>query len=367
MNNGISSQSNLGTPLKPIVLNASLQKPKPKTVTMSKKGKKNTTNFIMSGPIARWGPIKFEDFVGILKNYDILIKEGDDLERAGASFNPTFGTITQNHIYEDGVSKLLRVSFVSEEDATTSIKIVIQRAFNQFSAVVKNRKKNKDGNKVVSVGYDCTRAIYKKGDKAKTGKCEKCHWKAVLKPMEDGSFQFTSIGTLESHVPKCLEGCSNNITPLLDHLSKMLDDHGKDLRDFEMFNETFSRKTNYTIPKNRVCRHINHKKWKAAQIADKEKYIDIYNPSEGNLNSVSTEDKVSMVAPFSSIEETNEFGCGCGIPEEDNFMGFCEAPEEQTIYAIPVPPKKALCTSIGKTPSSIYGIYGITEEEKPFP
>lgn len=137
MNNGISSQSNLGTPLKPIVLNASLQKQKPKTVTMSKKGKKNTTNFVMSEPISRWGPIKFEDFVGILKNYDILIKEGDDLERAGASFNPTFGTITQNHIYEDGVSKLLRVSFVSEEDTTTSIKIVIQRAFNQFSAVVK--------------------------------------------------------------------------------------------------------------------------------------------------------------------------------------------------------------------------------------
>lgn len=367
MNSSIPTQGGLGIPLQPTLFNTGFQKPESKTATLSKKGKKNTTNFVMSGPITRWGPINFEDFVGILKNYDILVKEGDDLERAGTSFNPTFGTITQNHIYEDGVSKLLGVSFASEEDATTSIKIVIQRAFNQFSAVVKNRKKNKDGSKVVSVGYDCTRAIYKKGDKAKTEKCEKCHWKAVLKHMEDGSFQFTSIGTLDSHVPKCLEGCSNNITPLLDHLSKMLEDNDKDLRAFRMFNETFSRKTNYTIPKNRVCRHINHKKWKAAQIADEEKYIDIYNPSEGNLNSVSTEDKVFMDAPFPSNEEIDEFGCGCGISEEDNFMGFCEAPEEQTIYAIPVPPEKAPCTSIGQTPSNIYGIYGITEEEKPSP
>ena len=80
---------------------------------------------------------------------------------------PKFGTITQNLIFNDGVTKLLKVIFMSEEDATTSIKVAIQRAFPQISATIKNRYKSKDRTKVISIGYDCTKSVHKKSDKKK--------------------------------------------------------------------------------------------------------------------------------------------------------------------------------------------------------
>lgn len=365
MNSRPPTQRNLKAPLKPIVLNVSPPKTKLKPVTVSRKEKKNTSNFVISKSLLRWGPINFEEFVGILKNYKLLLKEGADLERAGTRPSPKFGTITQNHIYEDGVSKLLRVSFLSEEDATTSIKIVIQRAFGQFSAVVKNRKKGKD-KKLVSVGYDCTKAIHKKGDKTKVDKCEKCHWKAVLKSMDDGSFQFNSIGTLDTHVHKCFEGLSNSSVGLLEHLSKLLCDCGKDLMDFEMFNETFHRKTNYAVPKKWVDRHIYYKKRKAGQNTDDE-FIDICGSSGENSNDLRPEDEALIDPSFPSNEDIEEFENGCVNSGEGKLIEACKIPKEEPIYDIKEPPEKIPCTFIGQVPPTIYESGVVVKEEKTYP
>lgn len=48
---------------------------------------------------------------------------------------------------------------------------------------------------------------------------------------------------------------------------------------------------------------------------------------------------------------------------DEDWMSTCEIPEEETIYAVPVPPEKAHCASMGGTASDIFRINKIIDEE----
>ena len=124
-----------------------------------------TTFFTVSESLQRFGPINFNEFIEKLEDYKVLVAKGEEMMKDSDVNTPKFGTITQNLIFNDGVTKLLKVIFMSEEDATTSIKVAIQRAFPQISATIKNRYKSKDGTKIISIGYDCTKSVHKKSDK----------------------------------------------------------------------------------------------------------------------------------------------------------------------------------------------------------
>ena len=124
-----------------------------------------TTFFTVSESLQRFGPINFNEFIEKLEDYKVLVAKGKEMMKDSDVNTPKFGTITQNLIFNDGVTKLLKVIFMSEEDATTSIKVAIQRAFPQISATIKNRYKSKDGTKIISIGYDCTKSVHKKSDK----------------------------------------------------------------------------------------------------------------------------------------------------------------------------------------------------------
>ena len=250
---------------------------------------------------------------------------------------PQFGTITQNLIFNDGVTKLLKVIFMSEEDATTSIKVAIQRAFPQISATIKNRYKSKDGTKIISIGYDCTKSVHKKSDKERSSECEKhegcekCHWKAILVPMDDGNYIFTKIGTLENHLSKCFDGYSNIGQTLLDSLAKKIGDRKKDITYFNAFNDTFLKKTNYTIPKYRVNRHINYKETQATQVVY-DRYRDIYAQSENCLSNLSCED-MELIGAFMEIKKGNaEFEYETVVSQGSKIMGvMCLWPNQKEV------------------------------------
>ena len=100
---------------------------------------KKSTFFTVSESLQRFGPINFNEFIEKLEDYKVLVAKGEEMMKDSDVNTPKFGTITQNLIFNDGVTKLLKVIFMSEEDATTSIKVAIQRAFPQISATIKKQ------------------------------------------------------------------------------------------------------------------------------------------------------------------------------------------------------------------------------------
>lgn len=209
-------------------------------------------------------PLSYTQFISSLddiRDYNIydtnaLIRSKEPL--AGVGYKDAMD------LYRDGFSKLVKAKFIDVNDATLSLKAVIQRTFRMLSAYP-----NKDYNDKLT--YYCSKKsntnngdeiceavniYFKEGFTLTLGKCK---WKCILSQENSpGYYYFSYVDALSSHTHHCFAGRSSFSSRLIKIAIDKLN-----LKRLTNFNTLLCTKLGINITKRTLSKHLYFRNVKA--------------------------------------------------------------------------------------------------------
>ena len=257
-------------------------------------------------------PVSFWDFFQKLDDVKWCSSPTLNKERRidGREYN------TGKALYQEGVDKLLKATFISLSDAMNSLKAVLSRAFRELSVESKVSKSSYKPQRIKCTKAKCSKEVEDTEAKESTGQCrtkrglhrlglcfgedkerfnDKCKWNAYIVRADNG-FYFSSISSLTDHAVSCFTGFGYKHRELLKLVSGC-DSYMNRL----LMNTVIFSKIGYAVNSEDVTKHKYGKRITATvqEIQELKKQVDTSILKEHKLSlpeDLTDEDKATIGA-----------------------------------------------------------------------